>query len=155
MNKPLNIAFSIEIEERIKSKAKDYFHNAYKAALLIENAVYVQGFVALANRPYKPIEHSWLELDDSIVDPSWSHLNVNPGEIYYFPAQRLSIKQLKAAIEEAKEDYPEDDPLPVYGTQPYDYYGDVMLGGKEYSQAFEEASSKCRELRELNPEEAN
>ena len=49
-------------------------------------------------------------------------------------------------VEEAKEDYPEDPPLPIYGSMPYEYYGDVMLGGKEYQQAFDAAQAKCREL---------
>lgn len=56
------------------------------------------------------------------------------------------MKQLKDAIEEAKEDYPEDNPLPIYGSAPYEYYGDVMLGGKEYLEAYQAAEAKCREL---------
>jgi len=146
MSKPLDETVSREIAQRIKSKAKDSFNNTYKAALLIEGAKYVQGFLALASKPYKPVEHSWIELEDRIVDPSFPHLDKKPEEIHYFPAQSLSVKQLKAALEEAKEDYPDDDPLPIYGDAPYEYYGDLMLGGSEYQNAFKAAEAKCKEL---------
>lgn len=146
MSKPLDINLSIEISKRIKSKAKNCFENTYKAALSTAGAIYVQGFLAFPGKPYEPIEYSWIELDNCIADPSWPHLNKNAEEVYYFPAQRLSVEQLKAIVEESKEDYPEDEPLPVYGSQPYDYYGEVMLGGKEYTEAHEQAMAKCREL---------
>ena len=51
-----------------------------------------------------------------------------------------------AAIEEAQEDYPEDDPLPIYGEMPYEYYGDSMLGGQDYQTAYQAANEKCKEL---------
>lgn len=146
MSKPLDADLSIEIAKRIKSKATDYFDNAYKAALLTEGALYVQGFLVFTGESYVPIEHSWIELDDRIVDPTLPHFNKNAQELYYFPAQRLTVEQLKAVVEEAKEDYPEDDPLPVYGDPPYEYYGEVMLGGNDYLEAYKEAEAKCREL---------
>lgn len=146
MNQPLNAALSEEMAQRLGRKAKTSFDNTYAAALLIPGATYVQGFLVLRGIPYKPIEHSWLEVEDAIVDPALPNFNRAPEEIWYFPAQRLSIKKLKAAIEEAQEDYPEDDPLPVYGSAPYEYYGDAMLGGKEYLEAFQAAEAKCREL---------
>lgn len=146
MSKPLDATLSIEIAKSIKSKAQKSFENAYNAALLTEGAMYVQGFLAFTGEPYTPIEHSWIELDNCIVDPTLPHLKKNAEELYYFPAQRLSVEQLKAIVEEAKEDYPEDDPLPVYGAVPYDYYGDRMLGGKEYTAAHKEAEAKSREL---------
>ena len=146
MEKPLDPTISIEISQQIKSKAKSPYKNAHKAVLLIEGAIYVQGFIAFAGAPYKPVEHSWLELKDRIADPTLPHLEKNPEEIWYFPAQRLTVKQLKAALEEAQEDYPEDEPLPVYGDAPYEYYGDLMLGGKEYQTAYLEAEAKCQEL---------
>jgi hypothetical protein len=146
MSKALDVALSIEIAKRIKSQATNCFDNAYRAALLIEESMYVQGFLALAGEPYIPIEYSWIELDDRIADPTLPHLNQNPQELYYFAAQRLTVQQTKAAVEEAKEDYPDDDPLPIYGAPPYEYYGDVMLGGNEYLDAYKEAEAKCREL---------
>lgn len=146
MNKPLDAEQSIDLATRIKSKAKASFQNASKAVSLIEGALYVQGFVVFSGAPFKPVEHSWLELDDRIVDPSLPHLNRKPDQLFYYPAQRLTAKQLKAAIEEAKEDYPEDDPLPIYGSTPYEYYGDIMLGGKEYLDAYEAATVKSKEL---------
>ncbi len=149
MDKPLDAERSIELAA--SSKAKSSFETASKAMLQIEGAQYVQGFVVMVGSPYKPIEHSWLELNDCLVDPSLPKLNRKPDQLYYFPAQRLSAKQLKAAIEEAQEDYPEDDSLPIYGSSPYEYYGDVMLGGKEYQAAFEAANAKSREL---NPPKA-
>jgi hypothetical protein len=145
MEKPLDEALSIELAQRI-TKAKDNFENTYKAALATEEAIYVQGFLVFAGKPYKPIEHSWLETSDRILDPAFPHLHKKAEELYYFPAQRLTIKQLKAAIEEAEEDYPDDDPLPIYGNTPYEYYGDVMLGGQEYLDAFNAAEAKSREL---------
>lgn len=146
MSKLLDETLSIEIAKRIKSKANDCFDNAYKAALLTEGAMYVQGFLTFAGEPYSPIEYSWIELDDRIVDPTLLHLNKNAQELYYFPAQRLTVEQLKAAVEEAKEDYPDDEPLPVYGAAPYEYYGDVMLGGNDYLEAYKQAEAKSREL---------
>lgn len=44
MSKPLDATLSREIAKSIKSKATDCFDNAYKAALLTEGAIYVQGF---------------------------------------------------------------------------------------------------------------
>lgn len=146
MSKPLDETLSRETAKRIKSKAKKSWENAYNAALVTSGCLYVQGFLAFAGSPYQPIEHCWLELENCLVDPTFSHLNKNSEEIYYFPAQRLSVKKLKKLIEEAKEDYPEDEPLPVYGATPYEYYGDKMLGGAEYLAAYQEAEAKCKEL---------
>jgi hypothetical protein len=146
MSKPLDATLSTEIAKRIKSKAKNSFDNAYNAALVTEGATYVQGFLVFAGDPYKPIEHSWIELENCLVDPTLPHLNKNAEEVYYFPAHRLSVEELKAAVEEAKEDYPEDPPLPIYGAAPYEYYGDIMLGGAEYQAAYKEALAKSKEL---------
>lgn len=146
MDKPLDAEQSIEVATRIKSKAKDSFENAAKAVSTVDGAVYVQGFIVFVGSPYKPVEHGWLELDDRILDPTFPYLNRKPEQLHYYPAQKLTAKQLKKAIDEAKEDYPEDDPLPIYGSTPYEYYGDVMLGGKEYLKAHEEANAKCVEL---------
>ncbi|MBE9179645.1 hypothetical protein IQ268_13840 [Oculatella sp. LEGE 06141] len=153
MNKLLDEPLSLDLAAQIKSKAKTPFENAYKAALVTEGATYVQGFLAMASQPYQPIEHGWLEQGDRIIDPSLPHLAKNPQELYYFPAQRLTVKQLKAAIEEAKEDYPEDNPLPIYGASPYEYYGDVMLGGKDYLDAHQAATAQCQELVQRHAEQ--
>ncbi|MEH2137542.1 hypothetical protein [Nostoc sp.] len=156
MNKLLDETLSIETAERINSRASTPFHNAYKAALSTEGARYIQGFLAFVGKPYRPIEHSWIELGDTsevhIVDPTLPHLNKNPQELWYFAAQKLTVKKLKAIIEESKEDYPEDEPLPIYGEPPYEYYGDVMLGGQDYLAAYQAAEAKCKEINELNPE---
>jgi hypothetical protein len=160
MNKALDETLSIEVAESIKSKANQPFDNAYRAALATEGAKYVQGFLAVAEKPYQPIEHSWIELDDAsgddkfvrIIDPTLPHLHKHPQALWYFAAQSLSVKQLKAVIEESKEDYPEDDPLPIYGNTPYEYYGDVMLGGQEYLIAYQAAEAKCREFKEFKAE---
>ncbi|MEH2198227.1 hypothetical protein [Nostoc sp.] len=156
MNKLLDETLSIETAERINSRASTPFDNAYKAALSTEGARYIQGFLAFVGKPYTPIEHSWIELGDAsevrIVDPTLPHLNKNPQELWYFAAQKLTVKKLKAIIEESKEDYPEDEPLPIYGEPPYEYYGDVMLGGQDYLAAYQAAEAKCKEINELNPE---
>ncbi|MBN3907708.1 MAG: hypothetical protein HWQ35_14440 [Nostoc sp. NMS1] len=156
MNKLLDETLSIETAERINSRASTPFDNAYKAALSTEGARYVQGFLTFVGKPYRPIEHSWIELGDAsevrIIDPTLPHLNKNPQELWYFAAQRLTIKKLKAIIEESKEDYPEDEPLPIYGDPPYEYYGDVMLGGQDYLAAYQAAEAKCKEINKLNPE---
>ncbi|MBD2184622.1 hypothetical protein H6S82_14210 [Planktothrix sp. FACHB-1355] len=146
MSKLLDATLSVEIAKRIESNEVNSFDNAYHAALATPGSLYVQGFLVFSGKPYKPIEHSWIELDNSIVDPTLPYLHKKPEELYYFPAQKLTVKQLQAALEEAKEDYPEDEPLPVYGSMPYEYYGDVMLGGKEYQEAYEQAEAKCSEL---------
>ncbi|MBD2595246.1 hypothetical protein BCD64_12180 [Nostoc sp. MBR 210] len=158
MNKVLDETFSLAIAKRIKSKANKTFDNAYKAALATEGAIYVQGFLVYAGKPYRPVEHGWIELNDTsgedaitrIIDPNLPHISKTNQELWYFAAQSLNAKQLKAIIEESKEDYPEDDPLPIYGTTPYEYYGDVMLGGKEYLAAYQAAEAKCQELKERN-----
>lgn len=146
MNKPLDEARSLELAQQVNSKARMTFENAYRAALATKGSVYVQGFLVIAKKPRHPIEHSWIEVDDRILDPNLSFLNSKIENLYYFPAQSITVKRLKAAVEEAKEDYPDDDPLPIYGTEPYEYYGDVMLGGKEYVDAFRAAQEKCEEL---------
>jgi hypothetical protein len=114
-----------------------------------EGAKYVQGFLVFAGKPYKPVEHGWIEVNDVIIDPTLPFLQKKPQELYYFPAQSLSVKKLKAVIEESQEDYPEDDPLPIYGEAPYDYYGDVMLGGQEYLLAYQAAEIKSQEINGL------
>lgn len=141
----LDVSESTEIAQRINSKANDCFDNAYKAALLTE-AMYVQGFLVCMGEPCIPIEYAWIELDERIIDPTLPHLNRNAQELYYFAAQRLSLQQLKAVVEEDIEDYPLDNPLPVYGASPYEYYGDLMLGGADYSAAHRDAIAKCQEL---------
>ncbi|PZV10439.1 MAG: hypothetical protein DCF22_16720 [Leptolyngbya sp.] len=146
MNKPVDEALSDSVAKQIGSKAKSPFENAYKAALITKDVTYVQGFLSFEGQPFRPTEHSWIEFSDRIVDPSLSHLGKKAADLYYFPAQSLTLKKLKAAIEEAKEDYPEDQPLPIYGSQPYEYYGDIMLGGKEYLAAYDAAMAKCKEL---------
>lgn len=147
MNLPLNETRSVEVAQEIQSKASKSFDNAYRAALALKGATYVQGFVAIAYGPSQPIEHAWVEMDESIIDPTLPHFNRAAGDIYYFPAQHLSLKKLKAIVEESEEDYPEDDPLPIYGAPPYEYYGEVMLGGKDYLDAFQAAEAKCKELK--------
>ncbi len=146
MDNLLDTERSIELANRIKSKAKTPFDNAYRAALATADAKYVQGFLAFAGQPYKPIEHSWIEVGDRIIDPSLPYLNKSAQALSYFAAHRLTVKQLKAAVEEAKEDYPDDEPLPIYGATPYEYYGDLMLGGKDYVVAHAAAVTKCQEL---------
>lgn len=145
-NLSLDEQLSREVAEKIKSKARQPFENAYRAALATQGALYVQGFLVYAHKPYRLIEHGWLELADRIVDPNLPHLNKKAEELNYFPAQRLTVKQLKVAVEEAKEDYPDDNPLPIYGDAPYEYYGDVMLGGKAYQEAYQAAEAKCQEF---------
>ena len=150
MSKSLNINLSTQIAEQIGSKAHKCFENAYQAALLDNNYLYVQGFLVVGIEPYSIIEYGWVELEDEIIDPTFVSLNLDAQNLYYFPAQSLKVKQLKAIIDESKEDYPEDDPLPIYGNAPYEYYGEIMLGGKEYLAAYEAAEAKCRELSQLD-----
>ncbi len=150
MDKALDETLSVEVAQSIKSKARKPFDNAYKAALATEGATYVQGFLVIGRKSYKPIEHAWIELGDRIIDPTLPHLNKNNQEFWYFPAQSLTVKKLKAIIEESKEDYPEDEPLPIYGAAPYEYYGDVMLGGKDYLDAYKAAEAKSQEFNQPN-----
>lgn len=150
----LDLTLSTEIAQKIKSKADTPFDNAFKAAELTEGSMYVQGFLAFPGEPYMPIEHSWIELGESIIDPTLPHLNKD-AQVYYFPAQRLSVAQMKAAVEEAMEDYPEDEPLPIYGAAPYEYYGDVMLGGADYAAAYQAAEAKCKQLNQPKIQDNN
>lgn len=146
MNKLLDATLSIKVGQSLKKLTKNAFENAYKAALLHPQSNYVQGFLVVAGESIPPIEHSWIELDDNVVDPSFTLWDKKAEELYYFPAQRLTVKQLISAVEEAKEDYPEDNPLPVYGGMPYEYYGEVMLGGKDYQAAYEAALAFSQEI---------
>jgi hypothetical protein len=146
MEKALDVDRSRELAQASGSKAKAPFDNAYAAIQAMPEAEYVQGFLAFPGAPFAPIEHAWLETADNILDPTFPSLQKKAENLYYFAAQRLDWQALQAAIEEAEEDYPEDEPLPIYGSTPYDYYGDVMLGGQEYTAAFEAAKAKCREL---------
>lgn len=146
MTKLLDEILSVEISTRINSQPTKCFDNAYQAALAIEGTTYMQGFLVVSGIPDKVIEYSWIELGDRIIDPTFPHLGLTAENLYYFPAQSLSLKQIQAIIEESKEDYPLDNPLPVYGNLPYEYYGDLMLGGKDYQNAYLQALDKCREL---------
>ena len=137
--------FLLKLPTALKARLQPPFDNAYKAVLVTEGGTYVQGFLVIQGSSYKPVEHSWIELSDRIVDPTLPHLNRNGQGLSYFLAHSLSVKQLKAIIEESKEDYPEDDPLPVYGEPPYEYYGNVMLGGQNYLDAYQAAVAKCQE----------
>ena len=150
MDKSLDEAGSMQIATQIKSKAKKPFDNAYQAVLATEGAIYAQGFLVIKSKPYQLLEHAWIEIDSRILDPNLPHLGKESSQLWYFTAQTFTVKKLKAIIEESKEDYPEDDPLPIYGDAPYEYYGDVMLGGKEYLSAYEAAAAKCQELNQPN-----
>ncbi len=146
MSKTLDVTLSTDIAERINSQAETPFENAYKAAQLTPDSIYVQGFLVLPGEPGILIEHGWIEVGDRRIDPTLPHFNIDTQELFYFPAHRLSVAQMKAAVEEALEDYPEDDPLPIYGAAPYEYYGDVMLGGADYAAAYAAAEAKYKEL---------
>lgn len=150
---PLDEARSQQIGKAVK-KAKGPFEYAMAAAIALETddpeVLYVQGFVVSAGA--QPAEHAWVELEDCRIDPNMRFLKKTPQELFYFPAHWLTVEDLKEAIEEAKEDYPEDDPLPIYGKMPYEYYGDVMLGGKVYQEAYEAAKAKARELNRPRPQ---
>jgi hypothetical protein len=150
MSKSLDINLSTEVAERISSKANKCFDNAYQAALLDNSYLYVQGFLVVGVEPYSIMEYGWIELEDQIIDPTFVFLNLDAQYLYYFPAQIVKAKQLKAIIDESKEDYPEDDPLPIYGATPYEYYGEIMLGGKEYLAAYQAAEAKIGELTQQN-----
>ena len=62
MSKPLDINLSTQIAEQIGSKAHKCFDNAYQAALLDNNYLYVQGFLVVGIEPYSVMEYGWIEL---------------------------------------------------------------------------------------------
>jgi hypothetical protein len=138
---------SNQVRKAVKN-AKGAFEYAMQGAIVLEpdhpEVQYVQGFVLYAGG--KPEEHAWVELKSCRIDPNLKVLKKTAAELFYFPAHRMTVEDLKATVEEAKEDYPEDDPLPIYGKMPYEYYGDIMLGGKDYQSAYEAAKAKAREL---------
>ncbi|MEL6461062.1 MAG: hypothetical protein AAFQ91_22965 [Cyanobacteria bacterium J06621_15] len=156
MDKLLDETASREISAQIESKSKKPFDNAYKAVLVTEGGIYAQGFLVLKRKSsYQLLEHAWIEIESRIIDPNLPYLikeSQESREIWYFTAQTFTVKKLKKIIEESKEDYPEDDPLPIYGDAPYEYYGEVMLGGKEYLSAYELAAAKYKELNQPHPE---
>ncbi|MEY3404125.1 MAG: hypothetical protein RLZZ86_3747, partial [Cyanobacteriota bacterium] len=81
MNKVLDETLSNQVAKTIKSKAKKPFDNAYKAVLVTEGAKYVQGFLVFAGKPYKPVEHGWIEVNDVIIDPTLPFLQKKPQEL--------------------------------------------------------------------------
>ena len=145
-HKPVDEVRSHQVAERISSQVHQLFANAQQALQQFEQGYYVQGFLVISGNPYNPHEHAWVELGEAIIDPSLPHLGQTVAGLHYFPAQGLSRAELKAAMEAAREDYPEDDPLPVYGSAPYAYYGNVMLGGQDYLQAHRQAEAFSRLL---------
>jgi len=153
MDTVLDAVGSMELAKKINSKARKPFDNACKAAISTSGAIYVQGFLAIAAKPHKPMEHGWIQLGDRILDPNLPYLNAEPETLAYFGAQQWTAKQLRAVLEESKEDYPDDDPLPVYGSAPYEFYGDLMLGGREYQQAYEAADAHCQALKRRSAEQ--
>jgi hypothetical protein len=101
MSKPLEENLSREIAQRIKSNPKNSFDNSYKATLLHDSAMYVQGFLVGTGKPYKPIEHSWLEFDEYLVDPTLPHLTqmrrnstTSPHNALVFSNSKLLLKKL-------------------------------------------------------------
>ncbi len=156
----LDAVRSQQLGKAIASKPNTPFDNAANAAIALFSEVgeaedsdvhYVQGFlVRPGEEPSKPIEHAWVEIKTADIatriDPSFRHLKLKEDELSYFPAHYLAVPSLQAAIEEAKEDYPEDPPLPIYSAMPYEFYGDLMLGDKTYKIAFEAAQTKCTDL---------
>jgi hypothetical protein len=135
-----------QIAKQSKLIPKLIFENTHKAAFIVADSLYTQGFVVNLGKSSKPQEHSWLELDHFIIDLGLTKLNLDSR--LYFPAQQLNLTELKAAIAEAEEDYPEDSPLPIYGSQPYDYYGELLLGGKDYTIAYNAAMARCSQKSE-------
>jgi hypothetical protein len=146
MDKLLDVQQSLKLANGLPGKPKSSFQLAAQAMTKVADAQYVQGFLVCAGGAYQPIEHCWLETTDRRIDPWFSRLNCKPEQLYYFPAQQLTAQALQAAISEAEEDYPEDDPLPIYGAMPYEYYGDLMIGGQAYLQAHQAATAQCRQL---------
>ncbi len=146
MNKPVDEALSNQVAGAISSKASQPFQNAYQALQQVEQGRYVQGFLVIIENPFSLQEHAWVETDDAIIEPSLPHIGYSADALRYFPAQILSEADLASAIEIAKEDYPEDNPLPVYGDAPYAYYGDVMLGGEPYQEAYQQAQALSQQL---------
>lgn len=161
MEKPIQLdtVRSQSLGKAIASKPNTPFDNAANAAIALfeelgeseaSELCYVQGFLVVPGDPFKPIEHAWVEIEteDAVtrIDPNFRHLKKQANELAYFPAHYLTVPDLQSDLEEAKEDYPEDPPLPIYSAMPYEFYGDLMLGGKPYQVAFDAAQAKCKEL---------
>ena len=152
----LDTARSSSLGKTIASKPTTPFDNASNAAIALVAELgdraeirYVQGFlVKLGDEA--PTEHAWVELElaDGItrIDPSFRHFKKNAEELSYFPAHCIEVPDLQEAIVEAREDYPEDPPLPIYSAMPYEFYGDLLLGDKRYQVAFDAAKAKWNEL---------
>ena len=152
----LDAARSSSLGKSIASKPTTPFDNASNAAIALVAEMgdqaeirYVQGFLVKPGAE-APTEHAWVELElaDSItrIDPSFRHFKKNAEELSYFPAHSIEVPDLQEAILEAREDYPEDPPLPIYSAMPYEFYGDLMLGDKSYQVAFDLALAKWKEL---------
>ena len=149
---------SSSLGKTIASKPTTPFDNASNAAIALvaelgelAEVQYVQGFLLKPGEDsFQPIEHAWVELEladiTTRIDPSFRHFKKNAEELFYFPAHYIAVIDLQEAILEAREDYPEDPPLPIYSPMPYEFYGDLLLGDKAYQVAFDAAKAKCKEL---------
>jgi hypothetical protein len=161
MEKPIQLdaVRSQSLGKTIASKPNTPFDNAANGAIALftelgesEDAelCYVQGFLVIPGEPFKPIEHAWVEIETETsitrIDPNFRHLKKKTEELFYFPAHYLTVPNLQEDLEEAKEDYPEDPPLPIYSAMPYEFYGDLMLGDKNYQVAFDAAQAQCKAL---------
>ncbi|HAN46257.1 MAG TPA: hypothetical protein DCQ32_06850 [Cyanobacteria bacterium UBA8156] len=141
---PLDILQSQQLASQLPGNPKlSVFERAWRTVAqwpATDAVYYVQGFLTGA-RP-QPQEHAWVELSDRRLDPSLPP--GNPQKFGYFTCRRFTVAQVKAAIAEAQEDYPEDEALPIYDPAPYAYYGDLFLGGVAYQQAWDAAIAHQR-----------
>ena len=66
----LDIEQSKAIADKVDIKPKECFRNALIAlSVLPDNAIYVEGY-CVSQDDALLIEHGWIELDDSIIDPT-------------------------------------------------------------------------------------
>lgn len=111
MRKNFSLSLKLSKDKRVGVKKQRCFNNCFRTLFFCgeysTDAVYIEGFFLATNIGYA-IKHSWLEIDDQIVDPT---LPRDTG--FYFPGLRYQgTLELAKAIQIPKEC--QDNDLPIF-----------------------------------------
>jgi len=60
---------SVELAEKVQAQYRECYGNAFRALPLIDQGVYVEGFMWGGDLPF-PIEHGWIGTDEGVIDPT-------------------------------------------------------------------------------------
>jgi hypothetical protein len=95
-----HVSLSKKVADAIKAQPKMCWKNTFFAIRELpelEGAMYVEGFIVRKSVPI-PLEHAWLEMGQSIIDPTrvlWERLD---DEVQYYPGFRCTREELEIKI---------------------------------------------------------